>query len=39
LYALFADGLLTSLMILLRDIKKDGGNNNISQFYPTIKIE
>jgi hypothetical protein len=33
LYALFADGLLASLMILLIDTKKDGENNNIRQFY------
>jgi hypothetical protein len=39
LYALFVDGFLTSLMILLIDTKKDGKNNNIRQFYSTIKIE
>ena len=38
LYALFVDGFLTSLMILLIDTKKDGKNNNIRQFYTTIKI-
>ena len=37
LYVLFADGLLTSLMILLIDTKKDGENNTIRQFYTTIK--